>query len=464
MHAKSYFAFILGFCVAVLSVPALASGVSTTVLPTTGYHVVNNSTVALPQGSTVSAVKDITPQVTRYPNGLQQSMAGTATINGLKQPVPLSLKVRATTANLRAGAARALKSGKVTPANLLFAAGLQELLNGVGWIMGEGGQAQKMTPVAANPISGGWHLGDANAGLYSSAYEACMSTANRSRWESEEKNCTGTFRMNDYVFACTANIGGCGTAFLSTIVCPESAPYDSITGMCSQPNFSPAEPADIDDLVASYDPDPADWPLVGGYVMPSDVVLTDIPTVHGSPKTKTIYDANGNPIAISETNIWFDFDISNNPSTKPKVDLKTTEETTTYENGQKTGSTKTTTTSEGVTNNNSNFHGSEPEPQKIDCELFPTACAWMDWTQESPVEPPDADLSGLLQEINVTMKTHNITGIAAACPAPIDLDLGIYGSPKIKYDPFCDLAITMKPFYLALMAFLSSMIIWRSIV
>lgn len=98
----------------------------------------------------------------------------------------------------------------------------------------------------------------------------------------------------------------------------------------------------------------------------------------------------------------------------------------------------------------------------VDCDLFPTACAWMEWTKQEPEEPED-NLSDLLQEVPVNKETYTITGGAAACPAPIVLNLAQFGSRQVSYQPLCDLASTMKYLYLALMAFAAAVLLNRSI-
>lgn len=438
--------------------PVPRGNVSVNVNPTTGYYSTSNTTLRLPDGvrATPSAGAST---VTKYAGGLQQSMPTGITIDAIKKSAPLPVAVRAGTQSLKRAATGCLTSARCNVALLLAGAGLDQLFDGLDWVMGDGGKIQKHDYVP-DPTS--------TSGVFSPHVGSTFTTQNLS---------------------CPA--------FLDPFVCPvgcqirvdrpppyagDVATVDRCSGYGSYWEVSGPTPAmsrytlgrytkssasgtvDVpaseiaSGVESNYVPEPSDWRALMPELELDDVEITWAPTLQGEPKTTTEYDADGNPHRIRETNIWYDFDIRDNPSSKPKLDLKKREETKTFEDGILTGTTATESTESA----GSDDTPPPPPESPIDCDLFPTACAWFDWTQEEPVEPDD-DLSGLLQEVPIVSETYTITGGVAACPAPLVLDLSVFGSREVSYQPLCDLASTMKFLYLALMSFAAAVLLNRSI-
>ena len=424
--------------------PVPRSNVSVNVNPTTGYYSSTNSTLRLPNGVSTAPTSGALPVVTKYSGGLQQTIPTGITIDAIKKSAPLPVVVRSTAQTVKGAAGRCLKSGRCNVALLLAGEGLNRLFDGLDWVMGEGGKIQKLE--SAIP-SGSFPVGiTSGAGL-----ERFTSTS----WTLEPLEpavFVGTVNGNSWYCRNTASVGP--LIGVSSNRCHYGSGASIITS-----NPVPVSNADIDRGVADkYIPEPSDWPALTREMQPDDIEITSAPTLQGEPKTTTVYDADGNPHKVTQTNIWYDFDIRDNPSPRPALDMKTREETETYENGELTGTTTTESTASGGS-------GSSPTPppeSPIDCDLFPTACAWFDWTQEEPTEPDD-DLSGLLQEVPIVSETYTITGGVAACPAPMVLDLSVFVSREVSYQPLCDLASTMKYLYLALMSFAAAVLLNRSV-
>jgi len=435
--------------------PAPRGNVSVNVNPTTGYYTTTNSTLRLPNGVSASPSAGGLPVVSKYSGGLQQTIPTGITIDAIKKSAPLPAVVRSTTQSVKGAASRCLKSGRCNVALLVAGEGLSRFLDGLDWVMGEGGKIQKVSD-SVLPYDG--QSGYTTiAGIYNCSNDPRVNRDGvKQTFEYGEQGCacgSGCTRVVPY------RVSQSGYNFaLQYVAMPFG--YYSVN---SDPNLvtvsDPVSDADIDSAIdSSYTPEPSDWPALTPELELSDVEITSAPTLQGEPKTTTVFDAEGNPHKVTETNIWYDFDIRDNPSPRPALDMKTREETKTYEDGVLTS---TTTTNSSASAGSSDAPPPPPE-SLIDCDLFPTACAWFDWTQEEPTEPDD-DLSGLLQEVPIVSETFTITGGVAACPAPMVLDLSVFGSREVSYQPLCDLASTMKFLYLALMSFAAAVLLNRSI-
>ena len=233
------------------------------------------------------------------------------------------------------------------------------------------------------------------------------------------------------------------------------------------PSIVPVPPDVIDDAVdSSYSPTDDDYPALAPspFMAPTITEVEPIPRQAGAPNTTTTIDLDTGVTTTVETNIWHDFNIAKNPSAKPEVSVETTTKTDVYKDGNKTSTSTSTTTKPADPSAPASSSGSASTTSEIptDCDLFPTACAWMEWTKEEPQEPDD-NLSDLLKEVPISKETFTITGGAAACPAPIVLNLSQFGSREVSYQPLCDLASTMKFLYLALMSFAAAVLLHRSI-
>lgn len=422
--------------------PVPRSNVSVNLNPTTGYYSTTNSTLRLPNGVSAAPSSGAVPVVTKYSGGLQQTIPTGITIDAIKKSAPLPAVVRSTTQTVKGAAGRCLKSGRCNVALLVAGEGLNRLFDGLDWVMGEGGKIQKKT----NDLPSG----------VPDTYDFYIGITHVRPNECSDSNvtCFGYTPNGSYRFACPLVVQGAyysGSEAAGSGNCYYSATKPAET-------LQPVSDTDIDTAVAdNYTPEPSDWPALTPEMQPDDIEITWAPTLEGEPVTTTIFDADGNPYKVTETNIWYDFDIRDNPSPRPALDMKTREETKTYEDGVLTGTTTTNSSASAGSND------TPPPPDSlIDCDLFPTACAWFDWTQEEPTEPDD-DLSGLLQEVPIVSETYTITGGVAACPAPMVLDLSVFGLREVSYQPLCDLASTMKYLYLALMSFAAAVLLNRSV-
>lgn len=423
--------------------PTPRGNVSVNVNPTTGYYSSTNSTLRLPNGVSASPSTGVAPVVSKYPAGLQQTIPTGITIDAIKKSAPLPAVVRASTPKLKS-AAKGLFRGNL--AGLVLGAGLNSLLDGIGALIEDGQVVQKIPKELAEDPQSAYRTQAIALGADQPAPSPSHFVAGT--------HISTTGNLVNYWCLPTSGTNWLFVGF-NRPYCVYMRDIDPDEGFVSKPMSS----NDIDDAVdSSYTPEPSDWTNLTPHLDLDDVEITWAPTLEGEPVTTTVFDADGNPYKVTETNIWYDFDIRDNPSPQPALDMKTREETKTYEDGVLTGTTTTESTAVGGS-------GGAPAPEvdiPIDCDLFPTACAWFDWTQEEPTEPDD-DLSPLLQEVPIVSETYTITGGVAACPAPMVLDLSVFGSREVSYQPLCDLASTMKYLYLALMSFAAAVLLNRSI-
>lgn len=435
--------YIFGVCAAVFSVSALAAdppaprgNVSVTVNPTTGYYSSTNSTVRLPNGVSASPTAGGLPVVSKYSGGLQQSIPTGITIDAIKKSAPLPAVVRATTQSVKNAATGCLTSAKCNVALILAGAGLQALFDKLDWVMDEGGQVQK---------SGG--LSDVYDGI-PSGYGYKIGA--RYEWTScrsarAGEACVWTSPTNGSYFCKTSSSGGLpltGAAWQSTLDCY----YGGTGGYNNGPALTPVSSNDISSGVNSnYKPEPTDWPALTPELELNSVEITSAPTLQGEPKTTTVYDADGVPHEITETNIWYDFDIRDNGSTSPALDMKTRSETKTYKNGALTG----TTTTESTATGGSGGVGAGPQIDiPTDCDFMPTVCAFLDWVKNDDT-PEDPDLSALIDNRDFT-ETYSITGGSKQCPADYEFTVDFIGRTYgLSFEPACDFASKMYYFVMA---------------
>lgn len=460
------------FCFLFLASPAQANYIYDSA---TGSWIPTSRTVLAPPsaGSPFNYVPRDTPPTVSSTGAFQNKTGGTfgsPPVGGASRTVPVTVNGTTTKPNVN----RALLSrlGKGGLAGIALGAGIDALLDGIGAIIDEAGNLNipNNDPIGSVPPPSNFVTSYQAPSHYSANLTACK-----------------TQFQNTQLLACFAlGANSSGSMTYRVYECANSrydlnltgtlAPrYNLDSGICYyggsappvKPPLVPLPPGMLSDAIdSSYFPHPSDYPTISAEpaMIPTIVEVEPISRLTIPPTTTTIVDLDTGEITVVETNIWQDFNIKDNNTAQPKIETETTTKTETYVDGEKTSETTITnntgtTYSEGATDTQGNQLNIPPP---IDCDLFPTACAWFDWTQDEPIEPGD-DLSPLLQEVPIVSETYNITGGVAACPAPMVLDLSVFGSREVSYQPLCDLASTMKFLYLALMSFAAAVLLHRSI-
>lgn len=450
------FYYLSGLCLAFFSFSSLAAdppvsrgNVSVTLNPTTSYYSSTSSTFRIPHGVSVSPVTSSVPVVTKYPAGLQQTIPTGITIDAIKKSAPLPAVVRATTNSVKGAATRCLTSAKCNIGLILAGEGLSRLFDGLDWVMGEGGKVRLATAddITAPPLS------KEELSFVKKESDLCYAGSNNppSVWSAEvSRRCTNpvpvskTTATNGYIsgLVCEANFEGYDLMGFGSLA--PGRPASCLYGTGNL--FKPDEGRFLDDsevssgVESSYIPEPSDWPALTPELQLDDVEITSLPTLSSNPKTTTVYDADGNPVKVQETNTWYEFDVRDNPSSSPSLDLKTREQTKTYKDGVLTDTTTTESTSSG---------GAVVSKVDIptDCDFMPTVCAFLDWFKDDNV-PEDPDLAKIINDEDFE-RSYSIDFGDNSCPQPVSIDIAFLDKTiELSYEPACDLMGYARPFVL----------------
>ena len=447
----------LYFTLAAFSPLVFANDVRVGVSPTTGYYEVTSKTFDVPKGATVSSSRAVSPVVTPLSGGgFQQSMGGGITIEGLKNPAPFTARAAAGLQTMKNGAKKLARSN---PVRFAAGVGLAALLDSVDWLIDDSGKINKSgfdpESLKLNPSS-----------LPSNVYRASGACV-----PSNGSNCVFLFSGGDgwggnRDWGCYRALGDnnrekfAGYSRSSGIANPLCY-YTMTPSLAANPIEIPVSNTELDDLIdRSYVPVPSDFVLLTPYMPPDFILVDPIPPVQTDLGITNTYDSTGALTGTEQKTSTTEFTVSNNSTSQPSISSSTSVKTETFKDGQSQGSTVTETTQPATGG------GSKVEIPTVeiptDCDFHPTLCKWLDWTKEEPEEPDD-NLSNLLKEVPISSKTFTISGGAAACPAPLVLNLSQFGSREVSYQPLCDLASTMKYLYLALMSFAAAVLLNRSI-
>lgn len=435
----------------------------------TGVWMPTSSTVLAPPNSTSPFVSSTgVPPNPRVNNGAFTTTSGgsfgSAPVNGSVQRVPVTINGTVTKPNVnKALSSRLLRGGL---AGVAVGYGVETLLSSIGALIDPNGGLSTATPIVYNDPPAGATI----TGMQIQASWPCTAS-----WTPPPPVDNGSTTMVGCVNGpypqssggqaiCGGSQSGFNGMFLVGWNINGRQCYYSDTS--SPLTYTPITQQDLDNAITNdYQADPSDYPLIVSEpsMRPTVINVEPIPTLNFPSVTTTYTDLDTGQTITSETNIWHDYDISNNNSEQPKIEGQETKQTDTYTDGIKT-SESTTTSSSGVATGVAS--GSAPINIELDiptdCDFMPTVCAFIDWFKQEPTEPDD-DLTGLLREVPIVNEIYTITGGIAACPAPLVLDLAQFGGREVSYQPLCDLATTMKPLYLALMAFAAAVMLHRSI-
>ncbi|AXF45521.1 virulence factor TspB C-terminal domain-related protein [Acinetobacter johnsonii] len=117
--------------------------------------------------------------------------------------------------------------------------------------------------------------------------------------------------------------------------------------------------------------------------------------------------------------------------------------------------TKTTTTTDPVTGNQTTTGTSTGSLQlPAFCSWAAIVCDWINWTKEEPNEPEEP--KPVFEEINVPLTPFSIAKFNAQCPPDENLSLNLMGQEMsfvFPMKPFCDFFSGIKPFVIALASF-----------
>lgn len=367
------------------------------------------------------------------------------------------------------------------------AAAMSALLEGVDYVMGEGGQITKIPAPADKCLSDGSNCKGASSlyyinantkvhGFYSTSSQACSTfVASFSTY----------FPGQGYRVTDSSGTSCRGQQFnLSTPNSWQSANYavSNKSNTSYIPNYTPAPEvvpdAQIDDAFSNWfknNPSPVTDPVTTYIYSPKTSTGAAATTPQDNPSfgqqeiTDEMMDnylANrnaelyANDVAANQAAIRDSAQVEteSNPdgsktTTKNNPDGSKTETKTETKTNPDTGVVETTVT-ETVINPDGTKQPSKvtetktetkpnPETSKLPaaCEYFAVLCDWIGWTKENPDMPEDDPL--VPQELDIGSLNTSTFQATAGCPADIQVPVSFGGASKsiaISYEPICALA------------------------
>jgi hypothetical protein len=334
-------------------------------------------------------------------------------------------------------------AGKASIPSFLGGAAVQALVDGVGWVMDEGGKVTRTPDNADSSFIKCW-TGSGGQGCYSTP-ESAAHTA-----------CGGT--ANIYYNSGTMAYANCENGGKATVLYIDNPNYN--------PNSPPPEPTEVtaQELEAALKTalesnNPALAAAIAQAIK-SAYLYDGSEGQDDSSNTIAIGSANDMNQAVDRA---FDNPTSNATSDKPSGYYKITdgEKTvegyvTTSDTSAKTETeTKTTTTTDPVTGNQTTTGTSTGSLQiPAYCDWAGIVCDWINWTKQEPEQPEEP--KPVFEEINVPFTPFSIAKFNAQCPPDENLSLNLMGQEMsfvFPMKPLCDFFSGIKPFVIALASF-----------
>ena len=389
-------------------------------------------------------------------SGVVESGAKAEVVAKVTQPADTGKAAKTLADRLGKAKDYAKHAGKASIPSFLGGAAVQALVDGVGWVMDEGGKVTKKAtdpnvcdPSSCSHIQTLYNLEGKN---YSSAQAACNSIELDASFgtPSPTIRLKGTDCLlygggNNYNGNVAASLVKITNPNYSSTAQPENVEVtqDQLTEALKQAleSNNPALAAAIAEaLKAAYSYDGTEGQ-------------------DNSTNSIVIGTANDMNQAVDRA---FDNPTSNATSDKPSGYYKITDGEKTVEGyvttpdtkGKTETETKTTTTTDPVTGNQTTTGTSTGSLQfPAFCDWAAIVCDWINWTKEEPQEP---ELKPVFEEINVPLTPFSIAKFNAQCPPDENLSLNLMGQEMsfvFPMKPFCDFFSGIKPFVIALASF-----------
>lgn len=378
----------------------------------------------------------------------------------------------------------AAKVGKASIPSFVGMAAFTALMEGIDWVMDEGGQITKedIQPIVLDKNTSPYvyHTSDSQ-GEKVIVYDinAYCSSVTPESYDDGSRVITYTFESSSTVYPST----GClFKRYFDGVLSPPNMvkQFQRYTNPDYNPSSVPSEPpssvatnAEIETAVknALESNNPALAAAIAGAI-----------TAAYSPDQtdgQSISDSSTNGLASSSNDDIKDAiaTAANNDGTEPNSGGKPGSYTIT--DGEKTisgqidpapvtGTTDTTTTPvidpvTGQPTGQTSTSGSFDFPPF--CDWAAVVCDWLDWTQEEP-ELPEEDSDIPSELLPVVFTPFQLVNFDATCPPDIPLELQIIGEPissVFPMQPFCTFFSGMQPFVLLLSMFVSVRIVAGSL-
>ncbi|QPS05467.1 virulence factor TspB C-terminal domain-related protein [Acinetobacter johnsonii] len=355
-------------------------------------------------------------------------------------------------------------AGKASIPSFLGGAAVQALVDGVGWVMDEGGKVTKPYESEDPTDPSVQYYWDSQGKKAVKPLDAALAGAKSNPSIcGPSASCVVTAAQNppvvspDYFYYCVYKDGspvGCG--------------YNAVR--YPNPAYNPSSPNPENIDVTQEQLTEA---LKNALESNNPALATAIAE---ALKAAYLFDASegqddsSNTIAIGTANDMneavdraFDNPTTNATSDKPSGYYKITdgEKTvegyvTTPDTSAKTETeTKTETTTDPVTGNQTTTGTSTGSLQlPAFCDWAGIVCDWINWTKEEPDQPEEPE--PVFEEINVPFTPFSIAKFNAQCPPDENLSLNLMGQEMsfvFPMKPFCDFFSGIKPFVIALASF-----------
>ncbi len=392
-------------------------------------------------------------------SGVLESGGKAEVVAKVTQPVDTGKAAKTLADRLGKAKDYAKHAGKASIPAFLGGAAVQALVDGVGWVMDEGGKVTKKENddsvictdnSSCASFSNIWNLSHNNKDYSAPTTSACASAIDASGW------------WGNTLFKSTgANTGVCyGSASGHTI-----AYFQRVPNRNYNPSAPPPEKVEVTQeqlTEALKNALESNNPALAAAIAEAIKAAYSYDGSEGqdnSTNTAVIGTANDMNEAVDRA---FDNPTSNATSDKPSGYYKITdgEKTiegyvTTPDTSVKTETeTKTTTTTDPVTGNPTTTGTSTGSFQlPAFCSWAAIVCDWINWTKEEPQEP---ELKPVFEEINVPYTPFSIAKFNAQCPPDENLSLNLMGQEMsfvFPMKPFCDFFSGIKPFVIALASF-----------
>lgn len=399
-------------------------------------------------------------------SGVLESGAKAEVVAKVTQPANTGKVAKTLVDRLAKAKDYAKHAGKASIPSFLGGAAVQALVDGVGWVMDEGGKVTKKEleedPRSIQP----WHSHIYYNSSTGVPFNSSMSAATEYMRGWGYKNISCSINRTGYWADRPATWYDCTSKDPSD----NDYPFQSLVSQHSNPAYDPSVQSPPPPEVTPEQLETAlknalesNNPALAAAIAEAIKAAYSYDSSEGqdnSTNTAVIGTANDMNEAVDRA---FDNPTPNATSDKPSGYYKITdgEKTiegyvTTPDTSAKTETeTKTTTTTDPVTGNQTTTGTSTGSLQfPAFCTWAAIVCDWINWTKEEPNEPEEP--KPVFEEINVPLTPFSIAKFNAQCPPDENLSLNLMGQEMsfvFPMKPFCDFFSGIKPFVIALASF-----------
>ncbi len=389
-------------------------------------------------------------------SGVVESGAKAEVVAKVTQPADTGKAAKTLADRLGKAKDYAKNAGKASIPAFLGGAAVQALVDGIGWVMDEGGKVTKHPTNFDDTLS----ATDRNVGcIYSDSQKPPNCIYFFKPYNFTDQTCKAAFGSNAMKF----DGGQCTT--LQNIHLGYQTVIDNPFYSSTNPVFNPPSTPVSDEQLAEALKNALESnnPALAAAIAEAIKAAYSYDGSEGqdnSTNTIAIGSANDMNQAVDRA---FDNPTPNATSDKPSGYYKITdgEKTvegyvTTPDTSVKTDTqTKTETTTDPVTGNQTTTGTSTGSLElPAFCDWAAIVCDWIGWTKEEPDQPEEP--KPVFEEINVPFTPFSIAKFNAQCPPDENLSLTLMEQEMsfvFPMKPFCDFFSGIKPFVIALASF-----------